>query len=151
MKTVQSPRMIGRASEYEAMRSALADTLDGRFSAVLISGEAGIGKTRLIREFLRHAGDVGARTLVGNCVALSSGTLPFGPFVDILRHARRWDEADSLAIMDQLTGELDRTAESTESASRDTKPVTAAFARTRPFGLAVQLLEALCRRSPLVW
>jgi DNA-binding NarL/FixJ family response regulator len=150
MKTVQSPRMIGRTSESEAMRVALSDTLDGKFASVLLSGEAGIGKTRVIREFLRCASDFGARSLVGNCVPLSSGTLPFGPFVEILRHARQWDEAESVAILDQLRNEFDRTAVLPDSGPLAPVPVSAAFARTRPFGLAVQLLETLSRRRPLV-
>jgi len=92
MKPLQSRRMIGRSTELEALNTLLAGCFDSNFAAAIISGDAGIGKSRLIREFLLQARAAGARTIVGNCVPLSSGTLPFGPFVEILRQARRWGD-----------------------------------------------------------
>ncbi|ROO85021.1 regulatory LuxR family protein [Actinocorallia herbida] len=60
------------------LRKALAEVP----SIVLVGGEAGIGKTRLVREFAEHAG---ATVLSGGCVELGSDGLPFAPFSAALR------------------------------------------------------------------
>jgi DNA-binding CsgD family transcriptional regulator len=54
--------------------------------AVLVGGEAGIGKTRLLREF---AASIQARVLTGGCVELGSDGLPFAPFTAALRRLVR--------------------------------------------------------------
>ena len=53
---VSSPMLIGRSSELRRLRSTLALTADGRSSATLIAGEAGVGKTRLVAELASRPG-----------------------------------------------------------------------------------------------
>ena len=53
----------------------------GRWS----SGEAGVGKSRLVGEATAHARRRGARVLVGQCLDLEEGGLPYAPIVDVLR------------------------------------------------------------------
>jgi MoxR-like ATPase len=60
-----------RASELRLLDEALFEALAGRGSTVLVSGEAGIGKTSVARAFLRDAGGR-ARLLVGACDDLLS-------------------------------------------------------------------------------
>lgn len=61
--------LIARDAELGQLAAALADAAAGRPRTVVVAGEAGIGKTRLVSEFLtRHAGD--ARVLVGRCIDL---------------------------------------------------------------------------------
>jgi DNA-binding CsgD family transcriptional regulator/tetratricopeptide (TPR) repeat protein len=64
----------------------LKKALAGAPGAVLVGGEAGIGKTRLLREF---AASVQARVLTGGCVELGSDGLPFAPFTAALRRLVR--------------------------------------------------------------
>jgi DNA-binding CsgD family transcriptional regulator/tetratricopeptide (TPR) repeat protein len=52
---------------------------------LIIGGEAGVGKTRLLGELLDRAARRGALVLAGGCVDLGEGTLPFGPIVEALR------------------------------------------------------------------
>ncbi|MET0769589.1 MAG: alpha/beta fold hydrolase, partial [Solirubrobacteraceae bacterium] len=77
--------MIGRAEELERLERALRRAGSGTGSAVLVAGEAGIGKTRLVGELARHAGDAGFQVLVGRCLDLVGTELPYQPFVDALR------------------------------------------------------------------
>src|SRR3569833_3319305 len=79
--------MVGRADELVFLDAALRDTP----AALLVGGEAGVGKTRLIREFLdtaqRKTPDL--RDLVGGCLQISSEGLPFAPFSAVLRRRGR--------------------------------------------------------------
>ncbi len=71
--------LVGRHRELVVLHDALATTP----AAVLIGGEAGIGKSRLVDEFT--AVHPGARLLRGECLELGTGALPFAPFTAILR------------------------------------------------------------------
>jgi DNA-binding CsgD family transcriptional regulator len=57
----------------------------GRSSAVLLAGDAGVGKTRLLDELTARAVERGVRVLTGHCVDLGDVGLPYLPFVDLLR------------------------------------------------------------------
>lgn len=76
--------MIGRESDLVALRDALRDAQEGEPQAVVIGGEAGIGKTRLLEEFL--AGQESTATvLLGRCVDLGDDAAPYAPFAAVLR------------------------------------------------------------------
>ena len=60
--------------------------LAGHGSLVLISGEAGIGKTTLAEDVCREASDAGALVLAGHCYDRSE-TPPYGPWVELLEQA----------------------------------------------------------------
>ncbi|MEO6473040.1 MAG: AAA family ATPase, partial [Aeromicrobium sp.] len=55
-----------------------------RQGAVLLSGDAGIGKTRVLRELAARAVEDGQRVLVGHCLDLGESAFPFQPFVEVL-------------------------------------------------------------------
>jgi tetratricopeptide (TPR) repeat protein len=82
---ISSPRFVGRVKELDALERLLSDTSDGRGSAVLIAGEAGIGKSRLVSELERRARERGMRVLSGECVPLADGELAFAPVISALR------------------------------------------------------------------
>src|SRR5579875_1986174 len=79
---VRSPRLVGREAESGQLATALA----GSGALVLVEGEAGIGKSRLVREFLSSGVGHGHMALVAACPPLHQ---PFtlGPLVDALRQA----------------------------------------------------------------
>ena len=79
---VRLPLLVGRDRELAALRTALAATLAGRGSLVLIGGEAGIGKTVLAKVLLAEGVECGALALVGQCYDLSE-TPPYGPWVEL--------------------------------------------------------------------
>jgi class 3 adenylate cyclase len=73
---------VGRDAELARLRTALAELARGRGQIVLISGEDGLGKSRLVAELTREAGDV--TRLEGHCPSYG-GDAPYRPFVEILR------------------------------------------------------------------
>ncbi len=75
----------GRRHEREALIRALREVTDRTPRAAFVTGEAGIGKTRLVSEFAQKAHEQGALVLAGRC---DDGlSLPYQPFVEALEHA----------------------------------------------------------------
>ena len=93
---VVSPILVGRADQLATLDAALAEAGRGR-PTVLIGGEAGIGKSRLVSEFAGRARDAGARVLTGGCLELGADGLPFAPFTSALRELVRDLGADGVA------------------------------------------------------
>jgi len=77
--------LVGRAEELARLMVHVDRAVEGRPSAVLVAGDAGVGKTRLLDELSRRAGERGVRVLTGHCVDLGDVGLPYLPFVDLLR------------------------------------------------------------------
>jgi predicted ATPase/class 3 adenylate cyclase len=97
----------GRTDAFETLLLAWKETLDGGRRAVLVSGEPGIGKTRLVTEFVRHAHDTGTTVLWGRCDEELG--MPFEPFAEALRHYLVNVPVDRLrAELGPLGGELSR-------------------------------------------
>jgi DNA-binding CsgD family transcriptional regulator/tetratricopeptide (TPR) repeat protein len=85
MGQVTSPALVGRVRERAALEAALGRADGGASVVVLVGGEAGVGKTRLVTEFAAGQAGTGTRVLVGGCVPLADGELPFAPAVEALR------------------------------------------------------------------
>jgi len=68
---IVSPELIGRERELELCAQALHDAERGRARTVLLGGEAGIGKSRMLAEVIKAARDEGAVVLVGGCIGLA--------------------------------------------------------------------------------
>src|SRR5262245_8112287 len=82
-RDLSCPTIVGRAADLGRLRDAWSRAETGEPSAVLVTGEAGIGKTR-------HLAAVGAeldpaRWVGGGCVPLADGSVPYAPVVDLLR------------------------------------------------------------------
>ncbi|KJK35422.1 regulatory protein [Streptomyces variegatus] len=84
-----SPVFVGRAEELGTLHDALARAREGEPQALLIGGEAGVGKTRLVEEFAAAARRRGAVVALGGCVEIGADGLPFAPFSTALRALRR--------------------------------------------------------------
>jgi predicted ATPase len=82
---VQSPTFVGRVEELELLEAARRRAADADPAVVLVGGEAGIGKTRLASELAARWATDGTRVLVGGCVPVGEGALPYAPIVEILR------------------------------------------------------------------
>ena len=74
------PVLVGRERELEELQSRLNAAVEGKGVTIFVSGEAGSGKTRLIREFLKAAKKKGIGVMAGWC--LSDAAAPYFPFVE---------------------------------------------------------------------
>ncbi|WP_448642394.1 helix-turn-helix transcriptional regulator [Geodermatophilus sp. URMC 63] len=77
--------LVGRPDELATLLAAVDRARAGRGCAVLVAGDAGVGKSRLLDELAARAADRGLRVLTGHCVDLGEVGLPYLPFVDLLR------------------------------------------------------------------
>ncbi|MDQ0958989.1 DNA-binding CsgD family transcriptional regulator/tetratricopeptide (TPR) repeat protein [Streptomyces sp. B4I13] len=84
-----SPVFVGRSGELDILHGALSRAAAGEPQALLVGGEAGVGKTRLVEEFAATAGRGDAVVAVGGCVEIGADGLPFAPFSTALRALRR--------------------------------------------------------------
>lgn len=84
MSDVGQRSLIGRASEMTALRQAWETSLTEGAGLVLVCGEAGIGKSTLVNEFVRGLGpDV--EILLGQCIAFGTEAVPYAALSQILR------------------------------------------------------------------
>ncbi|MFJ4833272.1 AAA family ATPase [Streptomyces sp. NPDC088747] len=75
---------IGRADELARLTGVLTRAKQGDPHAVLLAGDAGVGKTRTLSEAATHAANTGMTVLTGHCVDLGDVGLPYLPFTEIL-------------------------------------------------------------------
>ena len=80
-----SPVLVGRQAELQSLSGALERVVAGEQITTVIGGEAGVGKSRLVQELFAATRDTGVRVLVGGCVELDGGGIPFAPVVEMIR------------------------------------------------------------------
>ena len=97
------PPLVGRDRELALLHDRLTGACDGRGGLVLISGEAGIGKTALADVLCREAADSGAHVLSGHCYDRSE-TPPYGPWIEIARRPQALPDAANAPPVPRLDG-----------------------------------------------
>jgi len=100
---------VGRENELAIVRRQLGHLVGGTGGILSLVGEAGIGKSRLVREGLSGPEMAGVRLLVARSLSVGQ-TLSFHPFTDLLRGwagiAGGADEAEALAQLDAAVRSL---------------------------------------------
>lgn len=79
-----STPLIGREDELTRLSGVLERARGGEARAVLVAGDAGVGKTRLLDEVMGRAATAGMTVLTGHCVDLGDVGLPYLPFTEVL-------------------------------------------------------------------
>jgi DNA-binding CsgD family transcriptional regulator len=143
------PVLVGRDQQMAALEAAFATARQGGPAAVLLGGEAGVGKSRLVGEFGQGATAAGACVLVGGCLELGTDGLPFAPFTTVLRDLVHEFGADEVASMlpGRTTRGLARLLPELGEADTGGDP---GEARARLFEEMLSALDHLARRSPVV-
>ncbi len=145
--------IVGRAAELERLDAALRRTREGHSTAVIVGGEAGVGKTRLVEALADRARSEGCLVLTGGCLDLGERGIPYAPFVEAFRTLVRTTDAATLpsllgpgrAVLGRLIPELDAHEEPSGP-----EPPGARGGQTRLFELIQGLLERLARGHPVV-
>ena len=79
----------GEPARARPLAAALGSTAAGQGRTVVIGGEAGIGKSRLVGALVDHARADSAYALSGACLPTGSGAIPYAPFVEAIRELTR--------------------------------------------------------------
>src|SRR5215469_12317898 len=146
---VSSPVLVGRSDQLSALDAALAEAGRGHPSAVMVGGEAGVGKSRLVREFAGRSRGTGARVLTGGCLELGADSLPFTPFTAVLRELVRDLGAAGVARL-LPGGSSPELARLLPEFGTPAGPDGAGEARARLFEQMLLLLGHLAEAGPVV-
>ncbi|CAN5361312.1 helix-turn-helix transcriptional regulator [soil metagenome] len=96
---------VGRVDEFARFVDGLGRSRRGEPSALLLAGDAGVGKTRLLSEVARRAEAEGTLVLVGHCLDLGDVGLPYLPFTEVLhRLAEHTDLTEQHPALGPLLG-----------------------------------------------
>jgi DNA-binding NarL/FixJ family response regulator len=137
--------MVGRSRELDELRERLAVARGGLPQVVVVGGEAGIGKSRLVGDFAETL-DGEVAVVVGHCLELGPDGPPFAPFVGILRELAGAYGAERLATL-AGPGRADLAALVPElGGARSDDPL----GRGRLFEAIATLVERVATDRPLV-
>jgi len=147
MAHAPGPPLVGRAAELRRLSDLLTEAEAGQPVVVLVSGDAGVGKSRLVTELSARAASRGFTVLSGHCAELAD-TVPYLPLADALRDAvtgpsARGPVADALASRPVLSRLLpDRQA----SEAGDLP----GLAQQQLFGAVLGMLAELAEAGPVL-
>jgi DNA-binding CsgD family transcriptional regulator/tetratricopeptide (TPR) repeat protein len=146
---VSSPVLVGRSGQLAALDSALAEARRSRPSAIMVGGEAGVGKSRLVSEFAARSRSAGVRVLMGGCLELGADGLPFAPFISVLRELVR--DLGAAGVAGLLPGGATRDlARLLPEFGEPATAEDAGEARARLFEQMLILFDRLAEAGPLV-
>ena len=141
--------LVGRDKEFGVLASEYRGVREGQTRVVSILGEAGIGKTRLAKEFLIWAGSRGADVLEGG--ASEEAGLPYGPLVEAIRPRLERERAPDDLLEDVWLSELSRLLPELKQRYPDLPSPTSGGGETAKgalFEAIARLVEALASGTP---
>jgi ATP/maltotriose-dependent transcriptional regulator MalT len=145
---VSSYRFVGRRAELASLLDAFTTATSGSATAVVVGGEAGVGKTRLLTEFVTDLPDP-VHIVWGRCMA--DGGLPYGAFRDGLRSfVRSLDDASRHELRAHTSPELAHFVPDLSEGEPAPAPSNRKAEQTRIFELLLQAVAFLGEQHPLV-
>lgn len=144
---VSARELIGRANELAELEAAFGEAAAGGTRLALLSGESGVGKTRLLGELLERARAAGGRTFGGECVGLGGDEIPYAPLVAAVRGLVR----DCDPVLDELTaGERSSLGRLVPELGEPPRSGQDEDSLRRPLEALLSLLERLAEKGPVV-
>jgi DNA-binding CsgD family transcriptional regulator/tetratricopeptide (TPR) repeat protein len=142
-------QLVGRARELGRLLALLDQAADGQPIVALVSGDAGVGKTRLVAELTLRAGERGFIVLSGRCAELGD-SIPYLPLADALRNAMT-DPSAAAPLLDALASrpalsQLLPDGGSTQLADGDVP----GMAQQQLFGAVLGMLAELAASDPVL-
>jgi DNA-binding CsgD family transcriptional regulator/tetratricopeptide (TPR) repeat protein len=143
-------RLVGRDGELTRLLGLLDDASDGRPSHALISGDAGVGKTRLVVELASRASDRGFLVLSGRCAELGD-SIPYLPLADALREGTTTPGAATEPLVAALAARpvLGRLLPDRDVVAQPGEQVSG-LAQQQLFGAVLGLLAELAEGHPVL-
>src|SRR5215468_5470601 len=151
---VSSPVLVGRAAEAAQLWAAFERAQAGSPATVVVAGEAGVGKTRLVSELIARVRAQGALALAGGCLDVGEGVVAYAPLVEALRSlGGAADPAELGRVLGGARAELARLVPelgASGEAGVQAAPGAGALTPGRLFELLLGVLHRLAERGPLL-
>lgn len=148
VRAVSSASFIGRQDELGRLVAAFERARSGAAGIVVVTGEAGIGKSRLLAEFAAQVRKAGGRTLAGGAMQFQEA-LPYAPFTEALRPVlRASDDAFVARIVGPSRQDLARLFPELRPAPSPSGAQNDATAQSRLFEQLLGLLGRLGEEAP---
>ena len=151
LSVIARGRFVARQSELEQAKAVWSKALGGQGQTLLISGEPGIGKTRLVRELSTHVEVSGGRALIGECY--SEGGAPYAPFAQVIRRGLRGTSQNGFEVPDFVMADLLTLAPELRPYYTDIPPnptLEPEAEQQRLFENVVSFCDGLAEHSPLM-
>lgn len=150
-RRLTSPIFVGRSEELKTLLSTADSAESGHPALILIGGEAGVGKSRLVEEAVARLRAGNWLVIEGGAVALGEDGIPFGPIVEALRSLARQVDPDVIAeAAGPSLPELARLVPEVSPSSEIAQPGQTEWLQTRIFEGALRLFGRLGESSPVL-
>lgn len=137
----------GRTADLAFLDDALQNVVEHGPLLVAVTGEPGIGKTRLVREFVSRARSA-ANVVWGRCIDQADGPVPFAPFTTIVRDLVGRRDMDGAA--DLLPGHISELGWIAPSVVGDLSSTDRELSRGRLFESVLALIDVRSTERPLI-
>jgi DNA-binding CsgD family transcriptional regulator/tetratricopeptide (TPR) repeat protein len=145
-----SNQFVGRAAELEELDLALREAAEGRPGLVLIGGDSGVGKTRLVAELESRLADRDVTVLRGEAVEQGEGELPFAPLTSAFRPLVRARHPAFEALGPGSRDELAALLPGLEHAGSRRSERHDPSAQVRLFEALLELLDMISEERPVL-
>ena len=151
IRSVVCPTSVGREAPLRTLLERLDRAVEGQGTVLLLGGDAGVGKSRLVRDLKQEATARCIRVIEGRCSSTES-SVPYAPFMDALRFRIAKGEGEEVAkilgplraILAPIFPQLESAPTISEHASeRERDP-------ERPYALIFGVLERLASDDPML-
>jgi DNA-binding CsgD family transcriptional regulator len=151
VRRISSSIFVGRVSELAQLQAGLEAAERSEPGLVLLGGEAGVGKTRLADELAVVAGTRGTLVVGGHCIEATAASMPFAPFIEILRGlligdgagAQRGTAAPGSSALARLVPEIEQQIADDRQPWTEDEPL-------RLFYAVLELFERTAKDQPLL-
>jgi len=137
---------VGREQELSVLQGYFDQAKGGRGQVVFVSGEAGIGKSRLLFEFRRSLLDEGMTWLEGHCISFGK-RIPYLPISDLIKRNFGVEEGDNDV---RIIRRVDEGTAGWEDAARATAPYLKYLLNVDPGDPAIAVMDPLVRRAGIL-
>ena len=144
------PASIGREGQLDALLERLDKAIGGSGRLVLLGGDAGVGKSRLVRDLKHEAATRRVRVIEGRCTSTES-SVPYAPLMNALRFRIAKGEGQAAAeMLGPLRAVLAPIFPQLEPKGEDAAESAGERERERPFELIFAVLERLAAEEPML-
>ncbi len=134
---------VGRHHELTVLLEYIEKVKRGKGQVMLISSEAGTGKSRLLLEFQKAINDQEVKWLEGRCISFGQN-ISYIPFIDIIRHTFNVEEDDN---NDDIIGRIDKRVSDWDKPARENVPYLKYMLNVDPGNPDVLEMDPMERRA----